>query len=253
MKEILVVSGDSNPGSLALATNAVTTELWQPSTSKTHTFFLYTIEYYRLLKSHTQQTTNYVPSVHLFGVSPEIPPPPEWSHNLWIKKGFNIIIIKFWPFIKTRLTLSTRVWFIMSNIYTVWKQSTHSVYVCFRNLMQHFQYTIVMISCVNELPYPFICLCLYIEWCQICKKIWILWRLKKAVLSSKRTVILPIYTYTYMWAWLGLLSQTLSAFTLETASSCCHQNLSSFYCLRCTLTHPKARFKAEERRMSNIE
>ncbi len=34
--------------------------------------------------------------------------------------------------------------------------------------MQHLQYTIVMISYVNELPYIY--LCLYIECGQICKK-----------------------------------------------------------------------------------
>ncbi len=38
VKKILVVAGDSNPGPLALATSALTTELRQPSTSKTFTF-----------------------------------------------------------------------------------------------------------------------------------------------------------------------------------------------------------------------
>ncbi len=35
---------ESNPGLLASATSALTTELRQPSTSKTLTFFLYTVE-----------------------------------------------------------------------------------------------------------------------------------------------------------------------------------------------------------------
>ena len=39
-----------------------------------HIFFLYTV------KSHTQQTTNYVQSEHLF---------PERSHNLWIEKALS--------------------------------------------------------------------------------------------------------------------------------------------------------------------
>ncbi len=43
-EKILVVAGDSNPGPQALATSALTTELRQPSTSKTLTFFLYTVE-----------------------------------------------------------------------------------------------------------------------------------------------------------------------------------------------------------------
>ncbi len=54
------------PRPQALATGALTTELRQPSTSKTLTFFLYTVEQYCLLQSRTQQTTNYVPSEHLF-------------------------------------------------------------------------------------------------------------------------------------------------------------------------------------------
>ncbi len=44
VKKILVVAGDSNPGPLALATSALTTELRQPLTSKTFTFFLYAVE-----------------------------------------------------------------------------------------------------------------------------------------------------------------------------------------------------------------
>ncbi len=43
-EKIVVVSGDSNPGPMTLATSALTTELRQPSTSKTLTFFLYTVE-----------------------------------------------------------------------------------------------------------------------------------------------------------------------------------------------------------------
>ncbi len=38
-KKILVVAGESSPGTLALAT-----ELRQPTTSKTFTFYLYTVE-----------------------------------------------------------------------------------------------------------------------------------------------------------------------------------------------------------------
>ncbi len=41
VKKILVVAGESNPGPLALATSALTTELQQPTTSMTFTFYLY--------------------------------------------------------------------------------------------------------------------------------------------------------------------------------------------------------------------
>ncbi len=45
-EQILVVAGESTqePGPLALATSALTTELRQPTTSKTFTFYLYTVE-----------------------------------------------------------------------------------------------------------------------------------------------------------------------------------------------------------------
>ncbi len=39
-KKILVVTGESNPGTLALATSALTTELRQPTTSKTFTWHI---------------------------------------------------------------------------------------------------------------------------------------------------------------------------------------------------------------------
>ncbi len=84
---MLVVTGDSNPGPLASATSALTTELRQPSTSKTLTFFLYTVESYRLPQSHTQQTTNYVLSEHLFGVNRKHLPLQRGAIILWITKA----------------------------------------------------------------------------------------------------------------------------------------------------------------------
>ncbi len=44
MKKILVVTGELNPGPLALATTALTTELRQPSTSKSFTFYFFFYE-----------------------------------------------------------------------------------------------------------------------------------------------------------------------------------------------------------------
>ncbi len=41
---ILIVAGESNPGPLALATSALTTEIRQPTTSKIFTFYIYTVE-----------------------------------------------------------------------------------------------------------------------------------------------------------------------------------------------------------------
>ncbi len=49
VKKILVVAGELNPGPMALATSALTTELRQPMACKTFTFYLYTVEQYRLL------------------------------------------------------------------------------------------------------------------------------------------------------------------------------------------------------------
>ncbi len=44
VKKILVVAGELNPGPMALATSALTTELRQPMACKTFTFYLYTVE-----------------------------------------------------------------------------------------------------------------------------------------------------------------------------------------------------------------
>ncbi len=102
-KKALVVAGDSNPGPLALATSALTTEVQQPSTSKIFTFTF-------ILLSSTLAAVLYSTDHQLsalrtpFRCQPETPPPPERSHSVnW--KGFILTIIKFLPFIKTRFKL----------------------------------------------------------------------------------------------------------------------------------------------------
>ncbi len=65
MKKMLVVAGESNPGTLVLATSALTIEF-----TTTHNFHdLHILPLYccvvPLLQSRTQQTTKYVPSEHI--------------------------------------------------------------------------------------------------------------------------------------------------------------------------------------------
>ena len=55
---------------------------------------------------------------------------------------------------------------------------------------------------------------------------------------DKHIITSTLDVYMTLWAWLGLLSQTLSALTLETASSCCHQNLYPLRLLKAHLYPP---------------
>ncbi len=118
---------ESNPGLLALATSTLTTQL--RATGFSHQY-----------SNHSATTTLNFQDLHIFplycGVVPlaavsystdhqlcavrtpfqcwlKTPPPPERSHNLWIEKALIITIIKFWPFIQTRLKLGQNLIIVM--------------------------------------------------------------------------------------------------------------------------------------------
>ncbi len=73
----------------ALATSVLTTELQQPSTSKTFTLYLYCWVVPLAAVLYSTETTNYVPSERLFGV--------DWKHLhlrrraiiVWIEKALS--------------------------------------------------------------------------------------------------------------------------------------------------------------------
>ncbi len=77
-----------------IATSALATEPQQLMISKTFTFYLYTVEYYRLLQSRTP-ITMCMPSEHLFGVDRKHLPIQRGAIISGLKRILTVIQMNF--------------------------------------------------------------------------------------------------------------------------------------------------------------